>query len=122
MSRPPPTARASRFGVVTSPATALGRTGGQPDIAISRDGSHIAYVNTSGAMVLRSLDRLEAEPIRGLEGARGPFFSPDGKILGFFDRDGSLKKIALDGGAASMICMVGTCRGAVWLDDGSIVL
>jgi eukaryotic-like serine/threonine-protein kinase len=121
MSRPPPITRAARFGVVTSPATTPGRTGGQPDIAISRDGSRIAYVNTSGAMVLRALDRLEAEPIRGLEGARGPFFSPDGKILGFFDREGSLKKIALDRGVASTISPAGTSRGAVWLDDDSIV-
>jgi serine/threonine protein kinase len=72
-----------------------------PAIALSPDGTRLAYVATqSGAqqIYLRAMDSSEAQLIPGTEGARAPFFSPDGQWVGFF-AESKLKKISLSGGA-----------------------
>ncbi len=54
-------------------------------VAISPDGSHLAYVATRGGaqqLYLRAMDQLEARPIPGTEDAVAPFFSPDAQWLG----------------------------------------
>jgi Tol biopolymer transport system component len=73
------------------------------------------------------LDRLEAVPIRGTAGAtrgispgRNPFFSPDGKWVGFW-QDGKLKKVLADGGTPVDICEAGNPFGATWATDNTIV-
>jgi eukaryotic-like serine/threonine-protein kinase len=94
-----------------------------PAIALSPDGSQLAYVAVrSGTrqIYLRSLDSLEARPLVGTEGANTPFFSPDGQWLGFF-AGGSLKKISLNGGAALNLVNGPTPRGATWTTSGTIV-
>lgn len=66
-----------------------------PAVAISPDGTQIAYVAVrAGArqVFLRALDSLEANPVPDTEGATGIFFSPDGQWLGF-DAHAYLKKI-----------------------------
>src|ERR1700732_5051775 len=71
-------------------------------IAISPDGTQLAYVAIRGStrqIFLRALNSLEAKPLAGTEGARTPFFSPDGQWIGFFAA-GSMKKIPVNGGAA----------------------
>ncbi len=53
----------------------------------------------------------------GTEGAQYPFWSPDSAYIGFF-ADGKLKKIALSGGAAQILC---EGRGpASWGKEGDI--
>ena len=94
-----------------------------PAIAVSRDGTTIAYVVRRGTrtqMYVRRLDRSEAEPVPGTEGARSPFFSPDGQWLGFFDGS-SLKKTALATGEVVTLSQVGFMRGATWGRDDTIV-
>ena len=96
----------------------------QPTVAISPDGSQIAYVAIRGGLrqiYLRPLDALEAHPIIGTENAINPFFSPDGQWLGFFAR-GGLKKILVNGGAAlTLDNNSGSPRGAAWSSQGMIV-
>jgi Tol biopolymer transport system component len=73
----------------------------QPCIALSPDGTHLAYVAIQGStqlLYVRAMDSLEARPIPGTEGATGPFFSPDGQSLSFF-ANGNLKKVSVSGGA-----------------------
>src|SRR5262249_35438561 len=58
-------------------------------IAISPDGREIVYSAASGTSKMlfrRAIDRFEPTPIAGSEGAVQPFFSPDGKWVGFFAR------------------------------------
>src|SRR5260370_6144718 len=58
-----------------------------PAVALSPDGTHLAYVaRQSGTqqLYLRAMDSLEARPMPGTEGAVNPFFSPDGQWLGLF--------------------------------------
>jgi len=94
-----------------------------PAIAISPDGTQLAYVASRGGMqqiYLRFLDSLEARPLAGTEGANTPFFSPDGQWLGFFAGN-SLKKISVTGGAPLTLANMAEPRGASWAAGGIIV-
>ncbi len=95
---------------------------GSPAIALSPDGSQLAYVAIRGGrqqIYLRALDSLEARPIAGTEGANTPFFSPDGQWLGFF-AVGKLKKISVSGGAALTLGDAALPVGASWGSHGMI--
>ena len=71
--------------------------------------------------MVRPLDQLEARPLPDITNARGPFFSPDGKWIGFFDQ-AELKKVAVSGGPALVVCRFsGAARGGTWADDDTIV-
>ena len=98
-------------------------------MAISPDGRSLVFTGLRGGMrqlYYRSLDRAEATPIEGTEGAAsGPFFSPDGAWIGFWTDTGTertLKKIPVSGGPAIAIPKepIGLGFGASWADDGTI--
>jgi eukaryotic-like serine/threonine-protein kinase len=98
-------------------------------LAISPDGTRIIYAAGSGfldsRLYVRAMDGLETREIPGTVGdATGPFFSPDGRWLGFA-KSGELMKVALDGGApASLNAPIGlnnaTFFGASWGTSGTI--
>ena len=120
---PAPPAQPMRFSFVPSTTSPL-NLNTTPDrvLAISPTGTHIAYVTADGALVVRAIDALEAEPIRGIAGARAPFFSPDGKWIGFFQATTELKKVSVTGGPAIPICAINAPpRGASWGEDDIIV-
>jgi len=95
-------------------------------VAISPDGTRLVYVGKlndgSTELYLRSIDGLHVKPIPRTQGARNPFFSPDGKWVGFFTDD--LRKVSLDGGEPltllESIRWGGVAFGS-WADDGTIV-
>ena len=71
-------------------------------VALSPDGSTLVFVGLKGSggpLYRRGTGRLDAEPIPGTEGGSTPFFSPDGRWLGFF-LDGRIRKVAMAGGPA----------------------
>ncbi len=88
------------------------------DPALSRDGQRIAFV-ANRQLAYRDLGSATIHYLARTENALLPFFSPDGKSLGYFASD-ALVKIALDGGAPTVLCPVQTPRGAAWGDDGVI--
>jgi serine/threonine-protein kinase len=56
--------------------------------------------NDSVRLYLRRLDSFETRALPGTEGGDSPFFSPDGRWVGFFARkERQLRKVALAGGA-----------------------
>ena len=112
----------TRFVITLPPGQQLF---GASALALSSDGSQLAYVAMDGAnanrrIFLRAMDGVDARPIAGTEGALGPFFSPDGQWLGFF-ADGSLKKLPLSGGAAVNLADVSNPTGGAWIDEHTIV-
>ena len=92
--------------------------------AISPDGSRLAFLaaDSSGTarIWIRSLETLTAQPLEGTDNATLPFWSPDSRELGFF-ADGKLKKIALTGGSAEVLCDALDGRGGSWSRDGVIL-
>jgi eukaryotic-like serine/threonine-protein kinase len=90
-------------------------------LAISRDGSRLAYVGGPSEQVLiRSRDQLHADPLPHSEKAVTPFFSPDGRQVGFVK--GTLLQIApVNGGPPATVTdsLVGT-GGMSWGRDGMI--
>ena len=91
--------------------------------AISPDGRMIAFVGTQGAatrIFVRALNTFDAAPVTGTEGGTGPFWSADGRSLGFFAR-GRLWRVDLAGGTARVVATVTDPRGATWAPDNSIV-
>ena len=95
---------------------------GHPLVAISADGSLIAYV-ADRRIFLRSQDRVEAVAIAGTEGAPStPFFSPDGRFIGYFDfTDGELRRIPLGGGTPVGLAKVTNVFGASWDANDTIL-
>jgi hypothetical protein len=123
-----------------------------PQVAISPDGSKVAYValrtgdagrlpgpealqsskaanatTRTGAIppalgiYLRPIDQQEPKAIPDVAGLV-PFFSPDGRWLGFWDGlTRTLKKVALSGGAPVTICDADFAAGFTWGEDGNIV-
>ena len=125
MPRPatPAAAPVTRF-VLTLPASQpLAQSFNAPDVALSPDATHLAYTaGLQSQLMVRALDELDAVPLEGVTGARAPFFSPDGRWVGYFDQGGELRKVSIDGGRPITICKVdGTSRGASWGGDDVIV-
>ena len=77
-----------------------------PSVSRTARLSHVVYVasvtpsSPTTQLMVRALDRLEVEPLRDTTNARGPFFSPDGRWLGFVAGIQELKKISITGGPA----------------------
>jgi Tol biopolymer transport system component len=93
-----------------------------PAVALSPDGTHLAYIARQGGtqqLYLRAMDSLESKPIPGTEGAIEPFFSPEGQWVGFF-AGGKLMKVSVSGGATLMLGDASLSRGASWGSQGMI--
>ena len=101
-------------------------------LAISPDGTEVAYVSAnpgapperSTQLRVRSLASLAIRDLPGTFLAHQPFFSPDGRSVAFFTRNGELKKIALSGGNPVTLAdkIDGSrCIFGVWLASGAIV-
>jgi eukaryotic-like serine/threonine-protein kinase len=90
----------------------------------SPDGRTIMFTAVQGdrqQLYRRGLDQLAATPIPDTEGASGPFFSPDGRWVGFWSA-GALKKTSVDGsGPATTICSTPMVFGASWGADDTII-
>src|SRR5262245_35621045 len=89
-----------------------------PSFAVSPDGRALVFSGmTPGAkpmLWLRSLDRVDARQLGGTEDAQDPFWSPDGRSIGFF-ASGMLRQIPAEGGAVKVINQIrGDFRGATW--------
>ena len=92
--------------------------------ALSPDGNSIAFIGyqkSGSTLWVRPLDRLEPKMLPSTEGAQGPFWSPDGKSLGFFAGD-KLKRISVAGGPPQTLCdAAGPWPGGSWSKDGVIL-
>jgi serine/threonine protein kinase len=96
---------------------------GNVHLAISPDGSQFVYGTTQGLFV-RSVDKLDEKPVSGSDNnAEAPFFSPDGREVGYYSpTDRKVKKIPVNGGTPVPLCDIETSlAGAQWRSDKTIV-
>jgi len=93
-------------------------------LAVSPEGTRLAFTARGedglDRLYLRSLESGKSEPIGGTEGALQPFWSPDGRSVGFFAQ-GKLKRVEIGAGGPQVICSVSELRGATWSRDGTII-
>ncbi|MBK8813739.1 MAG: serine/threonine-protein kinase [Acidobacteria bacterium] len=105
-----------------------GKSAGFNQLAISPDGSNLAFnalIDGKLLMFLRPMNSLSARMLPGTEGAAGfMFWSPDGRSLGFATSNGKLKRVNLADGTVQNICdFIGDRRGneGSWGRDGTII-
>ncbi|MBM3767894.1 MAG: hypothetical protein FJW32_21105 [Acidobacteria bacterium] len=123
----PPAAPIVKF-TIDAPKSGLAQTRFGPP-RISPDGTRILMLVTgesgerqSGAIWIRRLDAVQMQPLAGTEGATYPFWSGDGRHIGFC-ADGKLKRVAVDGGPPVTVCAAPSGRGGTWHGgvDGVII-
>jgi serine/threonine protein kinase/Tol biopolymer transport system component len=78
-------------------------------VNVSPDGRQVAFLASAGGgprrIWIRSLDSVTARELLGTDGALGPFWSPDGRRIGFFAvGEGRLKIIEARGGTPRTLC------------------
>jgi serine/threonine-protein kinase len=118
-SEPPPVTRFYQLLPEGQQFSNLNRS----QMAVSPDGSHIAYMANS-QVYIRATNEFEARPVPGTEDINpaNPFFSPDGQWIAYWTSSGQLlKKISIRGGAAVILCRISNIFGASWSADGTIL-
>src|ERR1700728_4422893 len=98
-----------------------GDAGGMP--VLSPQGDKIAFVAHSGEtkmLWVRPLSSDSAQSLQGTTGAAHPFWSPDGRYIGFF-ASGKLLKIAAGGGPVTVVADAPNSRGGTWSSKDVIV-
>jgi Tol biopolymer transport system component len=95
-----------------------------PQFAVSHDGQHVVFVaNAEGqppTLWVRPVEAGAPRQLAGTEQASYPFWSADGRSIGFFSA-GKLKTIPAAGGPVTIVCDAPTGRGGTWNADGLIV-
>jgi serine/threonine protein kinase/Tol biopolymer transport system component len=98
-----------------------GDAGGMP--VLSPQGDKLAFVAHSGETKLlwvRSLSSDTAQQLDGTQGAMHPFWSPDGRYIGFF-AGAKLMKISAAGGPVAPLADAPNARGGSWSVNDVIV-
>ncbi len=92
--------------------------------AITADGTAVAFCARSAkerdSVWVQSLADLTPRKLDGTDGATFPFWSADGKFVGFF-ADGHLKKIPAAGGPVTILGEAPNPRGGSWNQDNVII-
>lgn len=112
-----------RFTIAPPPGTVIARGPVGTRLALSPDGRKVAFVTTAAGvdrLWVQSLDSLA--PVAVAEGVGSPFWSPDSQSVAFFaPSEGQLKRVALSGGPARVICRAGIIDAPVWHRNGTIL-
>jgi eukaryotic-like serine/threonine-protein kinase len=117
---------AVRFLVTAPEPGTIVTTNMGPPFALAPDGRTLVAVITDAAgtrcLWLRRFDSLSWQRLEGTEDARRPFWSPDGRTIGFFTQD-RLKRVSGFGGDVQTICNTqsGWVAGGTWGRDDVIV-
>jgi serine/threonine protein kinase/Tol biopolymer transport system component len=119
-ARPTPPTAILHFSIITPADVRIENT-----LAVSPDGKQIVFVATPLAggephLWVRAIDSQASRLVEGTEGARFPFWAPDGRAVAFF-ANGKLKRAPLSGGVPQSLCDVPDSRGGTWGSRGDIL-
>ena len=123
--RPPPTPPLTQFSLALRRNQTLQAplpTGGAR-IALSPDGRAMVYsgpADGGNRLWVRLFDQLDATPIAGTENGSSPFFSPDGKRVGFIKEGTSVRIASLAGAPTVTLTDKANSTSGDWGDDGYI--
>jgi serine/threonine protein kinase/WD40 repeat protein len=121
-SEPPEDRRVMFTEMMPPPGMSFTFREGPP--ALSPDGGKIVFVaqdtEKKNRLCLREFDQPHARVMEGTQDAKYPFWSPDGRSVGFF-ADGKLKRMEVAGGVPTVICSAEKVAGATWSPAGVIV-
>jgi len=113
-----------RFTVSTPDALRIVGPSAGGAVAFSPDGRSIVFIGQDAAgtprLFTRDLDNFEPKALPLTEGATYPFWSPDGRSIGFFS-GGKLKRMDLSGAPPVAVADAPDGRGGAWAKDGSIL-
>ena len=98
---------------------------------LAPDGSRLAYLALSSGktrLMVRERGELAPRVLEGTEGADGPFFSPDGRWIGY-SAAGKLYKVPVSGGSPVLLAdqtgdattLEFTLAGGAWFEDDRIL-
>jgi Tol biopolymer transport system component len=124
--RPQPATPVARYEIEVPGLRQAGLTYSGHSFAISPDGSRLAYVASDGsgpsALWIRDRGANVPRAVPGSAGADAPFFTGDGKWLGYF-ADGVLYKVDAAGGSPSAVAQSAsrTLASGAWLPDGTVL-
>jgi serine/threonine protein kinase len=96
----PPSPQVVRLELNMPPGVETNETA-TPNMAISPDGTRVAYIGAVGGLrriYVRRLGEFDSTPLQGTETANICSFSPDGETLFFVSSDRILKKLSLSDG------------------------
>lgn len=121
--RPAPPAPVTRFRYELPEGQTL-TAAGRSVLAVSPDGSQIAYV-ANRRIFVRSMAELDARPLPGTESSvavTNLAYSPDGKSLAYFESASqTLKRIPVSGGASVTVCAAQAPYGFDWAGDAILI-
>ena len=113
-----------RFPIAPPPGGAFSDTVETSCIALSPDGSQLAYVASDAAGLrrvwIRALSSIDARPLAGTDNARTVIWSPDGRAIAFFAGD-KLKRLDVPDGIPVTVSDVPDVRVAASWGDGQIL-
>jgi hypothetical protein len=118
--QPPPVPQVTRFAFAVGPVQGRLFSLSRPAIAISPDGSAIAYA-ADGRLFVRSMTDLSPRVVAGADQAIDPAFSPDAQSLAFW-ADSTIKRVALNGaGVPVPVCRIAAAPSSMSWDDSGIL-
>jgi eukaryotic-like serine/threonine-protein kinase len=122
--RPAPVPEVNRFSLYIPPEQGLAPVSQSGNrVAISPDGKRIVYsgpAQRGTQLWVREHDQLSSTPLPGTEGAGTPFFSPDGRHVGFLLGGQKLRTVSLDGGPTQSLTDSANSSGGDWGPDGYV--
>ena len=121
---PPPERRVTQFVISPPSQMSIGLGPAAPQAALSPDGRFLAVSLMSADrkrnLWIRPLDSVAPHMLAGTEDASLPFWSPDGRSVGYFTQE-KLKTVLLPGGSPQALADVQSVGGATWNREGVVL-